>query len=213
MNKKLFIGLFAVLVASSSMAQTESGKGNLITKAKSFVERSVVHGLDTNYVKTPSRPWQISIKSRVSQTDLQMHSVIDGGELFDGEGTMPFIRGVGDMETVGHAEESKPPEGVGLHVAEEACDQADKKDDDEVEGDEVWRERREDAGVREVHVAALVADFDFPDFRARHQPPERVSEFMSPDVHFDCGRQEEEEYGADGVPSREGERFRREERH
>ena len=99
MNKKLFIGLFAALVASSSMAQTESGKGNLITKAKSFVERSVVHGLDTNYVKTPSRPWQISIKSRVSQTDLQMHSVIDGGELFDGEGTMPFIRGVGDMET------------------------------------------------------------------------------------------------------------------
>lgn len=99
MNKKLFIGLFAALVASSSMAQTESGKGNLITKAKSFVERSVVHGLDTNYVKTPSRPWQISIKSRVSQTDLQMHSVIDGGELFDGEGSMPFIRGVGDMET------------------------------------------------------------------------------------------------------------------
>lgn len=99
MNKKLFIGLFAALVASSSMAQTESGKGNLITKAKSFVERSVVHGLDTNYVKTPSRPWQVSIKSRVSQTDLQMHSVIDGGELFDGEGTMPFIRGVGDMET------------------------------------------------------------------------------------------------------------------
>ena len=99
MNKKLFIGLFAVLVASSSMAQTESGKGNLITKAKSFVERSVVHGLDTNYVKTPSRPWQVSIKSRVSQTDLQMHSVIDGAELFDGEGSMPFIRGVGDMET------------------------------------------------------------------------------------------------------------------
>jgi hypothetical protein len=99
MNKKLFVYLFAALVASSSMAQTESGKGNLITKAKSFVERSVVHGLDTNYVKTPSRPWQVSIKSRVSQTDLQMHSVVDGAELFDGEGTMPFIRGVGDMET------------------------------------------------------------------------------------------------------------------
>ena len=99
MNKKLIICLFAALVASSSMAQTESGKGNLITKAKSFVERSVVHGLDTNYVKTPSRPWQISVKSRVAQTDLQMHSVVDGEELFDGEGTMPFIRGVGDMET------------------------------------------------------------------------------------------------------------------
>ena len=99
MNKKLFICLLAALVASSSRAQTESGKGNIVTKAKSFVERSVVHGLDTNYVKTPSRPWQISVKSRVSQTDLQMHSVVDGGALFDGEGMMPFIRGVGDMET------------------------------------------------------------------------------------------------------------------
>ena len=99
MNKKLIICLFVALVASSSMAQTESGKGNLITKATSFVERSVVHGLDTNYVKTPSRPWQISVKSRVSQTDLQMHSIVDGGELLDGEGTMPFIRGVGDMAT------------------------------------------------------------------------------------------------------------------
>ena len=99
MNKKLFICLLAALVASSSRAQTESGKGNIVTKAKSFVERSVVHGLDTNYVKTPVRPWQVSIKSRVSQTDLQMHSVVDGAELFDGEGTMPFLRGVGDMET------------------------------------------------------------------------------------------------------------------
>ena len=99
MNKKLFIYLFAALAASSSAAQTESGKGNIITKAKSFVERSVVHGVDTNYVKTPSHPWQVSVKSRVSQTDLQMHSVVDGGELFDGEGMMPFIRGVGDMET------------------------------------------------------------------------------------------------------------------
>ena len=83
MNKKLFIYLFAALAASSSAAQTESGKGNIITKAKSFVERSVVHGVDTNYVKTPSHPWQVSIKSRVSQTDLQMHSVVDGAELFD----------------------------------------------------------------------------------------------------------------------------------
>ena len=99
MNKKLFIYLFAALAASSSAAQTEPGKGNIITKAKSFVERSVVHGVDTNYVKTPSHPWQVSVKSRVSQTDLQMHSVVDGGELFDGEGMMPFIRGVGDMET------------------------------------------------------------------------------------------------------------------
>ncbi len=48
-------------------------------------------------MKTPSQPWQISIKSRVAQTDLQMHSTIDGTDLFDGESMMPFIMGVGDM--------------------------------------------------------------------------------------------------------------------
>ena len=98
-NKKIVASLCLLLFATMCMAQTESGKGNIITKAKSFVERSVVHGVDTNYVKTPSHPWQISVKSRVAQTDLQMHSVVDGAELFDGKGTMPLIRGVGDMET------------------------------------------------------------------------------------------------------------------
>ena len=99
MNKKLFIYLFAALMTSSSVAQTESGKSNLLTKARDLADRTLVHGVDTNYVKTPAQPWQISVKSRVSQTDLQMHSVVDGGELFDGEGMMPLIRGVGPMAT------------------------------------------------------------------------------------------------------------------
>ena len=99
MNKKLFIYLFAALMTSFSVAQTESGKSNLLTKARDLADRTLVHGVDTNYVKTPAQPWQISVKSRVSQTDLQMHSVVDGGELFDGEGMMPLIRGVGPMAT------------------------------------------------------------------------------------------------------------------
>ena len=99
MNKKIVASLCLWMVAAIGAAQTESDNGNLLTKAKAFLNRSVVHGVDTNYVKTPSQPWQISVKSRVSQTDLQMHSIVDGGELFDGEGSMPFIRGVGDMAT------------------------------------------------------------------------------------------------------------------
>lgn len=99
MDKKIIVSLSLLLVTAIGMAQTESGKNNLLTKAKSFADRSMVHGVDTNYIKTPEHPWQVSIKSRVAQTDLQMHSVVDGAELFDGEGMMPFIKGVGDMAT------------------------------------------------------------------------------------------------------------------
>lgn len=99
MNKKIMTCLCALLVASIGRAQVEAETNNLFQRAKSFADRTVVHGVDTNYVKTPERPWQVSLKSRVAQTDLQMHSVVDGAELFDGEGLMPFIRGLGDMAT------------------------------------------------------------------------------------------------------------------
>ena len=86
------------MVAGIGAAQTENEKSSLLTKVKAFVNRNVVHGVDTNYVKAPKQPWQVSVKSRVAQTDLQMLSTIDGGELFDGEGIMPFLQGVGDMD-------------------------------------------------------------------------------------------------------------------
>ena len=86
------------MVAGIGTAQTENEKSNLRAKVKAFVNRNVVHGVDTNYVKAPKQPWQVSVKSRVAQTDLQMLSTIDGGELFDGEGIMPFLQGVGDMD-------------------------------------------------------------------------------------------------------------------
>ena len=99
MNKKIITCLCALLVASIGRAQVEAETNNLFQRAKSFADRTMVHGVDTNYVKTPKHPWQVSLKSRVSQTDLQMHSVVDGAELFDGDGLMPFIRGLGDMAT------------------------------------------------------------------------------------------------------------------
>ena len=83
MNKYFFTCLCALLVASIGRAQVDAETNNLFQKAKSLAERTMVHGVDTNYVKTPKHPWQVSLKSRVSQTDLQMHSVVDGAELFD----------------------------------------------------------------------------------------------------------------------------------
>jgi len=96
MKRKLIVSLCAVLIASVGMAQE---KTNILGQVKKFADATMVHGVDTNYVKTPAQPWQVSIKSRVAQTDLQMHSTVDGAELFDGGGTMPLIMGVGDMAT------------------------------------------------------------------------------------------------------------------
>ena len=98
LNRKIVACCCLLMVAGIGAAQTENEKSNLLAKVKAFVNKNVVHGVDTNYVKAPKQPWQVSVKSRVAQTDLQMLSTIDGGELFDGEGIMPFLQGVGDMD-------------------------------------------------------------------------------------------------------------------
>ena len=97
LRRNLFI--IALLLTSAGIAQDEGGKKTILNQVKKIADATMVHGVDTNYIKTPDQPWQISIKSRVAQTDLQMHSTIDGAELFDGGGTMPLILGVGDMAT------------------------------------------------------------------------------------------------------------------
>lgn len=97
---RCFVTCLCVLLAVSvGRAQVSIETHGLLRKARSLADKAVTHGVDTNYVKAPKYPWQVSVKSRVSQTDLQMHSVVDGAELFDGEGLMPFIKGVGDMAT------------------------------------------------------------------------------------------------------------------
>ena len=98
LNRKIVACCCLLMVAGIGAAQTENEKSNLLAKVKAFVNRNVVHGVDTNYVKAPKQPWQVSVKSRAAQTDLQMLSTIDGGELFDGEGIIPFLQGVGDMD-------------------------------------------------------------------------------------------------------------------
>lgn len=100
-GKKLLASLAAMLVSSIGMAQVDVESNNLFSKVDKLIDgnKKLASKVDTNYIKTPCQPWQVSVTSRVSQTDLQMHSIVDGGELFDGEGSMPFIRGVGDMAT------------------------------------------------------------------------------------------------------------------
>ena len=117
LNLKIVVCCCLSMVAGIGAAQTENDKSesNLLTKVKAIVNRNVVNGVDTNYVKAPKQPWQVSIKSRVAQTNLQMHSTIDGGELFDGEGIMPFVKGVGDMEMDPHIR-TKVSTSIGVKV-------------------------------------------------------------------------------------------------
>ena len=98
LNRKIVACCCLLMVAGIGTAQTENEKSNLLAKVKDFVNKNVVHGVDTNYVKAPKQPWQVSVKSRAAQTELQMLSTIDGEELFDGEGIIPFLQGVGDMD-------------------------------------------------------------------------------------------------------------------
>lgn len=83
------------------MAQIDVESNNLFSKVDKLIDsgKRMSHGVDTNYVKTACLPWQISLRSRVAQTDLQMHSNIDGASVFDGEFIEPCVKGVGDLST------------------------------------------------------------------------------------------------------------------
>lgn len=97
MKHKLIISLCALLVSSAAMAQEIEGSVSFLDKVKKIADGTSVQGVDTNYIQVPTRPWQVSIKSRVAQTDLKMNSSVNGAELFDGGSLMPLIMGVGDM--------------------------------------------------------------------------------------------------------------------
>ena len=81
--------LLAVLMPMRGLAQVDIDvqpdpkKNTIVQKAKKLAEKTMVHRVDTNYVKTPELPWQISVKSRVAQTDLQMHSTVDGAAVYN----------------------------------------------------------------------------------------------------------------------------------
>lgn len=100
-SKKLFAFLCAVLTCSVCMAQVDVESNDLFSKVDKLIDsgRRMLHGVDTNYVKTACLPWQISLRSRVAQTDLQMHSSIDGASVFDGEFIEPRVKGTGSLNT------------------------------------------------------------------------------------------------------------------
>ena len=57
MKRKLIITLCAALISSAGMAQEEVGKNNILHRVKKIADATMVHGVDTNYIKTPEQPW------------------------------------------------------------------------------------------------------------------------------------------------------------
>ena len=67
---KLLASLGAMLVSSIGMAQVDVESNNLFSKVDKLIDgnKKLASKVDTNYIKTPWQPWQISVTSRVSQT-------------------------------------------------------------------------------------------------------------------------------------------------
>lgn len=90
--------LCMALLPSTGMAQNgteptdkpKSEKKHLLNKAASLVETNMQSKVDTNYIQKPKQAWQISVKSRTAQTDLQMNSTVDGEAVYG-----PIMQGTG----------------------------------------------------------------------------------------------------------------------
>ena len=89
------ICFFVLLMPASLIAQQDTQGSNVISKVKKIIESTGSSKVDTNYIQKPARPWQVSVKSRVAQTDLNMHSTINGNAVYASvlEGTGYQIEG------------------------------------------------------------------------------------------------------------------------
>lgn len=87
-----------LLLALPAMAQEtddDDKEGGLLSHVDRVIDKFHSNNVDTNYIMLPKQPWQVSVKSRVAQTDLLMYSTIDGGAVYG-----PILAGTG-LEIVG----------------------------------------------------------------------------------------------------------------
>ena len=86
-HAQLEVEVDADIVSEGTKALTDqTGKGskvrNLVKKAKDYADQRSVSNVDTFYIQTPKQPWRVSLDSYLSQSDLEMKSVIDGTALY-----------------------------------------------------------------------------------------------------------------------------------
>lgn len=93
-RQKLFCVLFTLWCAATVGAQpsdrdSHHGLMRVAYAVKNYIDSSAVRDIDSSYISIPKRPWQVVMRSNVSQAILRMHSTVDAGALFsDMQGTL-----------------------------------------------------------------------------------------------------------------------------
>ena len=73
--------MFAVCVCGSyadePAKQMMPGGKTLLKKIQAFIDSASVDGIDKRYIEVPEKPWQIVLRTNVTQSDLHMSSKLD----------------------------------------------------------------------------------------------------------------------------------------
>jgi len=72
--KSLKYLLLAVAIGSCGQAMAGGGIVSLVKKVGTLIDSMSVRGVDRRYIDAPEKPWQLILKSNVSQTILRMKS-------------------------------------------------------------------------------------------------------------------------------------------
>ena len=79
----IYVGLLMSSAASMAQDFSVDADHSFLGRVHKIINRSPARHIDTNYIEVPRLPWRISLRSRVAQTDLRMHSSIDGADLYN----------------------------------------------------------------------------------------------------------------------------------
>ena len=79
----IYVGLLMSSAASMAQDFSVDADHSFLGRVHKIINRSPARHIDTNYIEVPRLPWRISLRSRVAQTDLRMHSSIDGATVYN----------------------------------------------------------------------------------------------------------------------------------
>ncbi len=72
--KSLKYLLLVVAIGSCGQAMADGGIVSLVKKVGTLIDSMSVRGVDCRYIDAPEKPWQLILKSNVSQTIVSMKS-------------------------------------------------------------------------------------------------------------------------------------------
>lgn len=85
-NFPLNIGIFRICLVVAFLVCGFAGgvraeKKNFLKRVETYLDSSVVKGVDTNYIALPKKPWAVVLKSDIEQLNLHMSSVDNDADM------------------------------------------------------------------------------------------------------------------------------------